>query len=77
MRTMINSNMINEYGSMLLESIEGSSSSAAPPPPPGSEEVLQPYGAPQGPVVYPLPFYALVAPSLPPDDAKESEAPPN
>jgi hypothetical protein len=41
MRTMINSNMINEYGSMFAESGEGSSS-AAPPPPPGSEEVPQP-----------------------------------
>jgi hypothetical protein len=29
---MINSNMINEYGSMFFESGEGSSSSVAPPP---------------------------------------------
>jgi hypothetical protein len=45
-RMMINSNMINYYGSMFFESGEGSSSSAAPPPPPGSEEVPQPFGAP-------------------------------
>jgi hypothetical protein len=41
-RTMINSNLINEYGSMFFESGEGSSSSAVPPPPPGSEEALSP-----------------------------------
>jgi hypothetical protein len=77
MRNMINSNMINEYGSMFFESGEGSSSSAAPPPPPGSEVVPQPYGAPQGPVVYPPPFDSPVAPPPPPDDAEESEAPPD
>jgi hypothetical protein len=61
MRTMINSNMINEYGSMFFESGEGSSSSAAPPPPPSSEEVPQPYGVPQGPAAYLHPS----APQLP------------
>jgi hypothetical protein len=72
---MINSNMINEYGTIFFESSEGSSSSAAPPPPPGSEEVPQPYGAPQGPAGYPCPFGAPVALPPPPDDAEESEAP--
>jgi hypothetical protein len=75
MRMMINSNMINEYGSMLFESGEGSSSSAAPPPPPSSEEVPQPFSAPQGPAAYPPPFGAFVAPPPPPDDAEGSEAP--
>jgi hypothetical protein len=51
-RTMKNSNMINEYGSLFFVSGEGSSSSAASPPPPGSEEVPQPFGAPQGPAAY-------------------------
>jgi hypothetical protein len=74
---MINSNMINEYGSMFFESGKGSSSSAAPPPPLGSEEVPQPYGMPQGPVVYPPPFGTPVAPPPPPDDADGSEAPPD
>jgi hypothetical protein len=52
MRKMINSNIINEYGTMFFESGEGSSSSDAPPPPPGSEEVPQLYGVPQGPAAY-------------------------
>jgi hypothetical protein len=69
-RTMINSNIINEYGFMFFESGEGSSSLAAPPPPPGSEEVPQPFGAPQGPAAYPPPFDAPVAPPPPPDDAE-------
>jgi hypothetical protein len=77
MRTMINSNMINEYGSMFFESGEGSSSSAAPPPPPGSEEVPQPYSVPQGPEAYPPPFGAPVVPPPPPHDAEGSEAPPD
>jgi hypothetical protein len=72
---MINSNMINEYGSMFFESGEGSSSSVAPPPPPGLEEVPQPYGAPQGPAAYPPPFGTPVAPPPPLDDAEETEAP--
>jgi hypothetical protein len=76
-RTMINSKLINEYGSMFFESGEGSSSSAAPPPLSGSEEVPQPFGAPQGPAAYPPPFGALVAPPQPPDDAEGSEAPPD
>jgi hypothetical protein len=59
-RTMINSNLINEYGSMFFESGEGSSSSAAPPPPPVSEEVPHPFGAPQGPATYPPPFGTLL-----------------
>jgi hypothetical protein len=77
MRMMINSNMINEYGSMFFESGEGSSSSAAPPPPSGSEEIPQPSDAPQGPAAYPPPFGAPIAPPPPPDDAKGSEAPPD
>jgi hypothetical protein len=77
MRTMINSNMINEYGSLFFESDEGSSFSAAPPPPPSSEEVPQPYGVPQGPVAYPPPFGTPVAPLPPPDDTEETEAPPD
>jgi hypothetical protein len=76
-RTMINSNMINEYGSMFFESGEGSSSSAAPPPPLGSEEVPQPFGAPQGPAAYPPSFGAPVDPPTPPDDAEGAEAPPD
>jgi hypothetical protein len=75
-RTMINSNMINEYGTMFFESGEGSSSSIAPPPP-GSEEVPQHYGAPQGPAGYPPPFGTPVAPPPPPDGAEGSEAPPD
>jgi hypothetical protein len=75
MRTMINSNLINEYGSMFFESSEGSSSSATPPPPPGSEEVPQPCGVPQEPAAYPPPFGALVAPPPPPNDTEETEAP--
>jgi hypothetical protein len=74
MRTMINSNMINECGTMFFES-DGGSSSAAPPPPPGSEEVPQPYVVPQGPAAYPPPFGTPVAPPPPPDDAEEIEAP--
>jgi hypothetical protein len=77
MRTMINSNRINEYGCMFFESGEGSSSSAAPPPLPCSEEVTQPYCAPQRPAVYPPPFSALVASPPPLDDAEETEAPPD
>jgi hypothetical protein len=75
-RTMINSNFINEYGSVFFESGEGSFSSAAPPPPPDSEEVPQPFGAPQGPAAYPPPFGAPIAPP-PPPDAEEAEAPPD
>jgi hypothetical protein len=74
---MINSNMINEYGSMFFESSEGSSSSAAPPPPPSLEEVPQLYGVPQGPAAYPPPFGAPVAPPPPPDATVETEAPPD
>jgi hypothetical protein len=77
MRTMINSNMINEYGSMFFESGEGSSSSAAPPPPPSSEEVPQPYSVPQGPTTYPPPFGTPVVPPPPPDATEETEAPPD
>jgi hypothetical protein len=51
MRTMINSNMINEYGTMFFELGKGSSSSATPPPPPGSEEAPPPFGAQMGPAV--------------------------
>jgi hypothetical protein len=76
-RTMINSNLINEYGSMFFESGEGSSSSVVPPPPFGSEENPQPFGAPQGIVVYPPPFGAPVSPPPPLDDAEGSEAPPD
>jgi hypothetical protein len=75
-RMMINSNMMNEYDFMFFESGEGSSSSAAQPPPPGSEEVPQPFGAPQGPAAYPPPF-GTVAPPPHPDDAEGSEAPPD
>jgi hypothetical protein len=74
---MINSNMINEYGSMFFESGKGSSSSATPPPLLGSEEVSHPFGAPQGPAAYPPPFGAPVAPPPPLDDAEGSEAPPD
>jgi hypothetical protein len=74
---MINSNMINKYGSMFFESGEGSSSSAAPPPPPDSEEVPQPFSVPQGPATYPPTFGVLVSPPPPPDDAEGSEAPPD
>jgi hypothetical protein len=76
-RTMINSNLIKDYGSMFFESSECSSSSSTPPPPPGSEEVPQHFDAPQGPTAYPPPFGAPVAPPPPPDDAEGSEAPPD
>jgi hypothetical protein len=74
-RSMVNSGMINEYGSMFFQSGEASSSSAAPPPPPGTEEVPQPFGAPVGLAEFPPPFSSPVAPA--PDATKDPEAPPN
>jgi hypothetical protein len=61
---MVNSSMINEYGSMFFELGEGSSSSVAPPPPPGTEKV-------------PQPFHAPVAPTPAPDAIEDPEAPPD
>jgi hypothetical protein len=63
-RGMVNSSMINEYGSMFFESGEASSSSAAPPPPPSTYEVPQPFGSP-------------VAPALALDTTYDPKAPPD
>jgi hypothetical protein len=72
---MINSNIINEYGTMFFEPGEGSSSSAAPPPPPGSEEVPQPFGALVGPTEFPPPFGTPVTPPPAPGATEDLEAP--
>jgi hypothetical protein len=76
-RGMVNSNMINEYGSMFFEPGEGCSSSVAPPPPTSKEEVPQPFGAPVGPTEFPPPFGTPVAPPPAPNATEDPEAPPD